>query len=327
MSSGRPIRFLAVTLGGWTAVRVALLWPTIDSLPSLVNALVPPVAAATRDAAVSPPAAPVAPVRPPPVPPPATLRIATAGIAVTATTTASTPPPAPRAEPPREPASPRQPPPLRPAELPTPPDRLAGSAWLIVRGGRDDALAGGQLGASQVGARVTYGLVPRLALAARVSAPLRGRGAEVALGVDWQPTDLPIHVIAERRVAVDGGRGGTALFAAGGIDPTPLALGLTLDAYAQGGGILRGGRPEYFADGAVRLARPVARIGGTRLDLGGGAWGGAQAGAARLDVGPSATLVVPAGKRAVRVALDWRRRVAGRARPDTGLALSLGGDF
>ena len=108
-----------------------------------------------------------------------------------------------------------------PAPLASPPDRLAGSAWLILRGGRNDAVAGGQLGASQMGARVTYTLVPRVALAARVSAPLRGRGAEVALGVDWQPIDLPVHVIAEQRVAVDGGRGGAALFAAGGVDPTP----------------------------------------------------------------------------------------------------------
>ena len=326
MSAGRPLRFLVVTLGGWTAVRVALLWPTIDSLPSLVEAIVPPVAAATRDARPSA-------LR---LEPTATIRLAAPSPIVWKPATPSPikpsiptmPPLRPAITPPEtSPPPPRQPPPLRPAPLASPPDRLAGSAWLILRGGRNDAVAGGQLGASQMGARVTYTLVPRVALAARVSAPLRGRGGEVALGVDWQPIDLPVHVIAEQRVAVDGGLGGTALFAAGGVDPTPVALGITLDAYLQAGGIHRDGRTELFADGAVRLARPVARIGSTRLDLGGGAWGGAQRGAARLDVGPSATLIVPVKNRAVRVALDWRHRVAGRARPDTGFALSLGGDF
>ncbi|RZL97908.1 MAG: hypothetical protein EOP68_25870, partial [Sphingomonas sp.] len=134
MSAGRPLRFLVVTLGGWTAVRVALLWPTIDSLPSLVEAIVPPVAAATRDARPSAP-------RPEPT---AAIRLAAPSPIVWKPANPS----------PIKPSIPTMPP-LRPAPLASPPDRLAGSAWLILRAGRNDAVAGGQLGASQMGARVT----------------------------------------------------------------------------------------------------------------------------------------------------------------------------
>lgn len=321
--AGRPLRFLVTTLGGWTAIRVAVLWPTIDSLPSLVRVLAPPVTAATRtpDAVEpSPPRVRRAPPSPPhpPVPVPA-MR-----------TENKASEPSPVSPPPTmaEPAvSPRQPPPLRPVTLAAPPARLAGSAWLIARGGRADALAGGQLGASQAGARITYSVARGLALAGRVSAPLRGRGAEAAIGVDWQPTSAPIHLVAEQRIALDGGRGGPTLMVIGGLDPTRVALGFTIDAYGQAGGIRRGGGVIGFADGAARIVRPVVRRRSARLELGVGAWGGAQPGAARLDLGPSAALVVPLGGRATRLSLDWRQRVAGRARPGSGLALSIGSDF
>jgi hypothetical protein len=326
--AGRPLRFLAVTLGGWTVVRIAMLWPTIGSVPSLVRALAPPVSAATRVAGavamVSGPdqsaknfwAAPADRV------PPVVARKATT--ASVDRHGASAVPPTVAVEPMPQP---RQPPPLRPAPLASPPRRLAGSAWLIARGGRSDALVGGQLGASQAGARVTYALLPGLALAGRVSAPLKGRGAEAAIGVDWQPTTASIHIVAEQRIALDGGRGGPTLFVVGGLDPTPVALGFGIDAYGQAGGIRRGGRVIGFADGAAHIARAVARIGQARVELGAGTWGGVQPGAARLDVGPSAALIVPIGGRAARLSLDWRQRVAGRARPGSGPALSIGSDF
>jgi len=174
---------------------------------------------------------------------------------------------------------------------------------------------------------VTYLLGRRIALAARLSAPFEGGGAEAALGVDWQPARVPIHVVAEQRLALVGGRGGSALFVIGGLDPTPVALGFAIDAYGQAGGIRRGGRVVGFADGATRIVRPVARIGDARVDLGAGAWGGIQPGAARLDAGPSVALTLPVGGRTARLTLDWRQRVAGRARPGSGPALSIGSDF
>ncbi|WP_256926549.1 hypothetical protein [Sphingomonas sp. TZW2008] len=185
-----------------------------------------------------------------------------------------------------------------------------------------------QLGGSQAGARVTYafGDARRLALAARVSTAIGTRQQEAAIGLDWQPTRLPIHIVAEQRIGVQGARGGPALGLIAGVGPAPIASALTIDAYAQGGAIARDG-VEGYVDAAARLAHPLARFGQTRLDLGVGAWGGAQRGANRLDLGPSVTLAVPLSERVVRLSLDWRQRVAGRARPASGPALSIGTDF
>lgn len=326
--TGRPLRFLGVALGSWTAIRVTMLWPTIDSLPSLAKAIVPPVAAATLtpDAVSMEPGERLAPAARKEV---VIVRASTSQPATASVhdTTSVQRPPASRTIPSVPPPPPRQPPPLRPAPLAVPPDRLAASAWLIARGGRTDALANGQLGASQAGVRITYALGHRIALAARLSAPLAGRGAEGAIGVDWQPTRAPLHLVVEQRLALDGGRGGPALFVVGGLDPTPVALGFSIDAYGQAGGIRRAGRVIGFADGAARIARRVATIGAARLELGAGTWGGAQPGVARLDVGPSAAVILPIGGRATRLSLDWRQRVAGRARPGSGPALSIGSDF
>lgn len=158
-------------------------------------------------------------------------------------------------------------PPLLPLATPaaiTPrgPSRLAGSVWGITRDGGIGQASGGQLGGSQAGIRVTYalGASRRIALATRLSTPLAGRGAEAALGLDWQPTRLPIHLLAERRIALDGGRGGTMLGLVGGYGPAPVAGPVTVEGYGQAGLIARDGT-ETFVDGALRLAHPVARRG------------------------------------------------------------------
>lgn len=218
--------------------------------------------------------------------------------------------------------------PLRLPPIAAPRPRLAVSTWLIARGGSGGTLLGGQLGGSQAGARLTYALgqARRVALAARIATPLAGRGREAALGVEWQPTRAPIRLVAEQRLSLDGGRGGPTLMAIGGIGPTPVVAGFRLESYAQAGAIARDG-VEAFADGAARLTRPVASLGDATLDLGVGGWGAAQRGAARLDVGPSIGLVVPVDRHAVRLTLDYRRRIAGDARPGSGVALSIGGDF
>jgi len=62
--------------------------------------------------------------------------------------------------------------------------------------------------------------------------------------------------------------------------------------------------------------------------VGGGVWGGAQKGAARLDIGPSATMTIGLGESAAaRLGLDWRFRVAGDAAPASGPALTLSAGF
>jgi hypothetical protein len=324
MRGGRPLRFLAVLLGGWTTLRIALLWPAIDSVPTLIDAVVPRVAAQAFSAQAPVRrhvAAVVAPRR--------------ASMASPAPITTDTPlvsvavRPAPAAKTgPQPPTLPIQPPPLRPAPLATVPSRWAGSVWGIARGGGASVQPGGQLGGSQAGARLTYALGERrrLALAARVSAPRTGRGAELALGIDWQPGAAPVHLIAEHRIALDGGRGGPAALVVGGIDPVAILAGFRLEAYAQGGAVARD-RVEPFADGAARIARPVGTIGRVRIDVGAGAWGGAQRGATRLDIGPMVALAIPVAERAVRLTIDWRQRVAGGAAPGSGPALSIGSDF
>jgi len=323
VKGGRPLRFLAVTLGGWTTLRIALLWPTIDSVPTLIDAVVPRTQAQAFFAEAPHRAARVGSHRPVPQAP-VSLPVAgdRATTALPPTVVAVTVPPSPRQ------VDRVQPPPLAPAPLATGPSRWAGSVWGIARGGGTSVQPGGQLGGSQAGVRLTYGLgaARRVALAARVSAPSTGRGAELALGIDWQPGAAPIHLIVEHRIALDGGRGGPAALAVGGIDPVAIGGGFRLEAYAQGG-VVRRTRTEPFADGALRIAQPVTTIGRMRIDLGVGGWGGVQRGAARLDVGPTLAVAIPMTDRTMRVTLDWRQRIAGQAAPGSGPALSIGSDF
>lgn len=221
-----------------------------------------------------------------------------------------------------------------PAEIPGAPlaapsagSRLRGSGWLIVRGGETAPFVP-QLGGSQAGVRLTYALdqAARLAVAGRFSTALGGRQREAAIGLDWQPTRLPVHVFAEQRIGIEQARGGPSVGLIGGFGPTSIAGPIMLDGYAQAGVIARRGA-EGFADGALRLSRTVAQVGAARLELGIGAWGGAQRGAARLDAGPMASAVLPVATASLRLSLEWRERLAGQAAPASGPALSIGTDF
>ena len=327
MNGGRPLRFLILTLGGWVAMRTLALLPPTAPLPAAIAA--PAVAARL---AVSAPVTrvpvrrhvPIARMRPRVAPAraqpsqhahpgtksrPAMLAASAASEAAPALPQASLPPP------------------LVPTPIATGRSRFAGSAWLLARGGPAGSLDGGQLGASQAGIRFTYALgsARRVALAARLSAPLRGRGREAALGVEWRPTRLPVRLIAEQRIALDGGRGGPTIGVIGGYGPAEIARGVRLEAYGQAGMIARDG-VEAFIDTAARVSRPVAIAGG-RLDLGVGAWGSAQRGARRLDIGPTLGVAVPIAGKSLRLNLDWRQRIGGAARPGSGLAVSIGSDF
>jgi hypothetical protein len=345
-ANGRPIRFLAIVLGGWTAVRVAMLWPSIEMPSDVVDAVLPRAAARA-----SPGKAVVA------LEPTASAMIVSRRTAqrvtVTVPSMAMRTPSVPvlhharirrRAALPRP--DPRYPNNAEPvpfahaaapaASLPLAPPasraaRWSGSGWLVVRAGGSTgaAFAGSQLGGSQAGLRSAYTIdaAHRLAIAGRVSAPFSGDGREAAIGLEWQPTPFPVRIIAEERVFLDSGRGGPTLGLIGGIGPVAVAPGMTAQAYGQAGAIARDGI-ETFADGAVRVAHELVDIGPARVDIGVGAWGAAQRGAARLDTGPSLSTDVPIGGRAhARLSLDWRARVAGDARLGSGLVLTLGTDF
>ena len=206
---------------------------------------------------------------------------------------------------------------------------LAVSSWALWRPGDGAATAfgAGTFGGSQAGVRATLPIlsdqVPRLALSARVSAPLRRRGAEAALGVEWQPSAaVPVRLLAERRQRVTGeGRSAFAMLAHGGVSGRALGHGLTLDAYGAAGVVGARSR-DPFVEGATTVTRPLGPV-----QVGVGAWGGAQPGTARFDVGPTVALPLRFGNAGMRVSLDYRLRVAGDAAPGSGLALTIGTDF
>lgn len=213
-------------------------------------------------------------------------------------------------------------PPLRQAS------RWSASLWGAARGGGGSVADAGQLGGSQAGVRVRYAIddARRLGLTARVATPIGARGADAAVGIDWRPVGPGVAVIVERRFGIDGAPGGTAAFVAGGFGPVPVGGGVVIEGYAQGGAVARD-RIEPFADGAMRVARDVAKVAGVDVSAGLGAWGGAQRDVARFDIGPTIGAAVPVGDRRIRVAIDWRERIAGNAAPGSGPAFSIGADF
>lgn len=355
-----PLRFVGLVIGGWTAARaLVLMWPAEPPEPP-ANPMPLAWGPANESAARARPVRPVLGsaelrsfLRPPervatllapaPVgsrdPRPIIMHLASARVAIPATET-----------PPRMqvaaalPASPAlvalQPRMAAPVPLPlglndglpasrAPASRLSGSAWMLARGGGEGALAAGEglLGGSQAGVRLLYrvnGDAARpISLAARISSPLRRRGGEAAVGVEWQPSaGLPLRLLAERRQRMTGeGRSTFALLVHGGVSELPVAAGFRLDAYAQGG-VVGARRRDLFVDGGATLMRPLGGQDGL-FAAGLGAWGGVQPGASRFDIGPRVTARITAGEQSARVSLDWRFRVVGKAAPASGPSLTL----
>ncbi|ODP36069.1 hypothetical protein [Sphingomonas turrisvirgatae] len=331
---GRPLRFVALVAAGWAGARVLILWPDGGDLPAAIEEAFPIQGAVAAEPAVVASAKRAAP----------SLFVPLA-VALPAVARPAWPPPqrADRGEPAAEAAE------LvaleRPEVLGAPvgalpglvlpsgpsasvqlPSRWSASGWFVT--GRGAPAGGPLLGGDQAGLRVAYALdeSQRLRAYLRATAPLASAAREVALGVEWQPSDLPLRVVAEQRVGLDGNAGGPAIGVVGGVDAIELPIEFELSAYGQAGIVWRG-RADPFADGAVRVTREVAGIGPARVALGGGVWGAAQRDATRLDLGPSAVATLPLGGRAVKLSIDWRERVAGNARPGSGPAVTLGADF
>ena len=212
--------------------------------------------------------------------------------------------------------------------------RWTASAWVLARGGSaPSAPRQGLLGGSQAGARLSWrandDTARPLSLTARLSSPLKRRGAEAALGVEWQPVrGLPVRLLAERRQRVAGeGRSAFALLAHGGVSDLAVGGELSLDAYAQAG-VVGARNPDLFADGGATIAVPLGDAGlAGRVAVGAGIWGSAQPGLARLDFGPRVSTTIAAGGAPARVSLDWRFRVAGAAAPSSGPALTVATGF
>jgi len=343
---GPPVRFLIAVIGLWMAGRAAVLTMGSEDAAELAAADVAaaPVIAAVEPVVPGAVAVSVAPAAPSPLrrqgnialaaqasvwverngPPPAREQREVAG---------SSPPagiqqvaiiePAPAPEPPRG---------LAAAPAAPTASRWSGSLFLFARngGGGVPLAGGGQLGASQAGARIAYRIdeAGRVAVAARVYAPVDSiRGSEAALGIDLRPLpDVPFRLSVERRIAIGkDGRHAWSAYVAGGFF-RGLGRAVEVDGYGQAGVVGTKVR-DLFVDGALRVSRRFDLAGNRALLAGAGVWGAAQPGAARLDVGPRVALRLPAGGTTVSIAAEWRARVAGDARPGSGPALTVAADF
>lgn len=223
--------------------------------------------------------------------------------------------------------------------------RWSADGWMLWRpGGNGYNLPGaglpganlpsGAYGASQAGMVMRYRLAPssplRPALYLRASTGFHyPRGEELAAGIALRPVPrIPLAAMAEARVTrtPTGNIVRPALAVVSELPPVALPFAFRGEVYGQAGWV--GGKDHTpFIDGQARIERPLAHVGKVELRVGAGAWGGAQRGTGRLDVGPTATLDVPLGPVGSRLSADYRFRLVGNAAPGSGPAVTLSAGF
>ncbi len=216
--------------------------------------------------------------------------------------------------------------------------RWSADGWVLLRrdGGTSSlAPSGGSYGASQIGAVLRYRLdrasANKPSLYLRTSAALNGtREQDAAFGLSLRPLGkLPVLALAEARVTRNslGTRVRPAAFVVTELPSAKLPLGLRGEAYVQAGYV--GGKgASAFVDGQARIDAKLFNLGKAEMRAGGGAWGGAQTGASRLDIGPTASLSFRLEDTVgARLSADWRFRVGGHAAPSSGPALTLSAGF
>ena len=218
-------------------------------------------------------------------------------------------------------------------------DRLSGDAWFALRGrsapGATEGISPPSYGGSQAGVVLRYALDPaskwQPTLFSRMVTTLRSaRESDVAAGLSVRPISAaPIALHAEARIS-DRASGTTirpAAFLAGGINALPIAnTGGLARGYVQAG-YVGGADATFFADGSLVIERPL--LGEERFEVlaGTGAWGGAQRGAERLDLGPSVAMRFPIGDRTALIEAQYRFRLAGNAEPSNQPAITLSVGF
>ncbi len=216
--------------------------------------------------------------------------------------------------------------------------RWSASAWLFwrERGSSGTLNSAGQLGASQAGARLDRS-IGSLKLGTRIL-PVLGYGrisaaldtphqSEAAVGVAVRALSgrAPLSIGVERRIALEhSARNAFALVLAGGLNPTPVVGPIVAEGYAQAG-VVGLSRRDTFADGRIALTAPLDRS--QRVRAGFSVSGGAQPDVTRLDIGPVVEARLPLGRINPRLIVEWRQRVAGEARPGSGLSITLASDF
>ncbi|QZH73838.1 MAG: hypothetical protein JY451_08595 [Erythrobacter sp.] len=214
--------------------------------------------------------------------------------------------------------------------------RWSMDAWAMWRQDDPSPLLSGRpsYGRSQAGAVLRYHLAPASGhapqLHLRGSVALEGlQEREAAFGGSARPIPgVPVRLAAEARVSETdrGTEARAAAYAVTELAPVRLPGGFSGEVYAQGG-YVSGNFATPFVDGQARITRELAGSEDFRLEAGGGAWGGAQEDARRLDVGPSAAVSFRVGAARGRISADYRFRVAGDAKPASGPALTLSAGF
>lgn len=224
------------------------------------------------------------------------------------------------------------------------PGRWSLDYWTFYRQGSSEAAPVSQgrvpvYGANQAGGVLQYRLArssrhdPRLYLRA-YSALVPGGESEMALGASLRPlARVPVRLAAEARYTETtfGSQVRPAAYVVTELAPIPLPLRTRLEAYGQAGWV-GGAGATPFADGQAVITRDLPFVGrlsrdALRMSFGAGAWGGAQEGAQRLDIGPTMRFDVKIGKQPARISVDWRQRVAGGAEPGSGVAATISAGF
>lgn len=215
-------------------------------------------------------------------------------------------------------------------------DRWSIDGWLLLRSDDTSSLAGLEpsYGRSQAGAVLRYNLDP--ASSFRPQAYARATGAlsgveqlDFAGGLSARLSDsIPLRFAAEMRASKQSGswEARPAVFAVTELPMAKLPFELRGEAYAQAG-YVGGDFATAFVDGQLRVDRKLTDLGDTQLRIGAASWGGAQKDAARLDIGPTASLSFKLGDGRARLSADYRMRVAGDAQPNSGPAITLTAGF
>lgn len=237
-------------------------------------------------------------------------------------------------------------PPAEPAPEPTGPakddPRWSSDRWLLMRrgsGAAAQAPGAASYGASQAGAVVRYrfgtgaqnAAYGYLRTSLAINAP--GKDKEIAIGLGGRPlAKVPLRVLAEARLQDSSNGPMRVRPVATVVTELPwqtLPLGLRAEAYGQAG--YAGGRDSTaFFDAQGLVDHPVKGLlpVGKDLRVGAGFWAGGQKGAVRLDLGPRVSFALDLGEEVPsRIALDWRFRVAGNARPGSGPAITVASTF
>ena len=215
-------------------------------------------------------------------------------------------------------------------------DRWSIDGWLLLRSDEATALAATRpsYGRSQAGAVLRYRLDPGsrfepMAFARATGALAGSSELDFAVGLSTRIDEaIPLRFAAEVRASetAAGWEARPAAYAVTELPLLELPFDLRGEAYAQAGYV--GGRFDTaFVDGQLRVDRKLAEIGDTEVRVGAAGWGGAQEGAARLDLGPTASVSFKLGEARARVSADYRVRVAGDAQPRSGPAVTLTAGF